>query len=242
MYNKTLYFLKKQDLVRGAFWRLRSIFLKLSFRSREKGVYQGKNIQIIGLDKVKIGKGSSLGDYLWLNVDNKGHRDKTTTVEIGEYSNIGRNNFITVGDKLTIGNYFFSSCYCSIIGASHQSSDPFVPYIIADVVDLGAGISIGTNVFMGAHSMVVGSVNIGFGSIIGAGALVNNDIPPLSVVVGNPGKVVRRYSIEKEKWVEVNELIETDMIGEDEYLKMIQQNHPSVATAYHAATERMGWL
>lgn len=242
MYKKGLVFLKKQHYLKLLFWRLRSFFLKISFYIQYKGVYKGKNIQIIGFNKVNIGKGSTLGDFFWLNINNKGYQDNIKSVQIGEYSNFGRNNFITVGDKLTIGDYFFSSCYCSIIGASHRTSNPFVPYILSDVIDLGKGIYIGTNVFMGAHSMVAGSVNIGFGSIIGARALVNQDIPPLSVVVGNPAKVIKRYSIEKKQWVGTEEFTEAEIISEDEYLNMIKKNHPSIPAPYHAATERVGWV
>lgn len=232
MYHNGLYLLK------SAYWRSKSILLKTFFITRYRGVYLGKNIQIIGLDNIEIGKGSTLGDYLWINVNN---RDNKKSVHIGKYSNIGRNNFISVGDKLTIGDYFLSSCYCSIIGASHKYTDPFTPYLVSGVT-LGKGIYIGPNVFMGAHAMVVGHVNIGFGSIIGAGALVNKDIPPLSIVVGNPARVIRRYSPSQKKWVSADKLIENDLMHEDEYLNMIKRKYPRIGSAYHAATERMGWL
>ena len=232
MYQKGINFLKI------VYWRSRSILLKLLFVTRSNGVYIGKNLQIIGLNNIEIGKGSTLGDYLWINVNN---RDNKKSVHIGEYSNIGRNNFITVGDELTIGDFFFSSCYCSIIGAHHQYTDPFIPYIVAKIA-LGSGIHIGSNVFMGAHSMVGGNVNIGFGSIIGAGSLINKDVPPLSLVVGNPARVIRRYSLAHKKWVSADELNEADIICEDEYLNMIKRKHPTIGFPYHAATERMGWL
>lgn len=232
MYKKIL------DLLKIVYWRSGSVLLKLLFNIRFKGVYIGKNTQIIGLNNIEIGTGSTLGDFLWINVNK---RDSLKSVHIGKYSNFGRNNFITVGHKLTIGDYFFSSCYCSIIGASHQYSDPFTPYIAADVA-LGKGINIGPNVFMGAHSMVIGHVNIGFGSIIGSGALVNKDVPPLSIVVGNPAKVIMRYSLALKKWVKAEDFIETNMINEDEYLRIIKSKYPSIDSPYHAASERMGWL
>ena len=242
MYKKSLVFLKKQNYLKLLFWRLRSFFLKISFYIQYKGVYKGKNIQIIGFNKVNIGKGSTLGDFFWLNINNKGYQDNIKSVQIGEYSNFGRNNFITVGDKLTIGDYFFSSCYCSIIGASHRTSDPFVPYILAEVMDLGKGIYIGPNVFMGAHSMITGSISVGFGSIIGAGTIVNQDIPPLSIVVGNPARVIRRYSIAKKEWVGDEDFDNLKMISEEDYLNMIKEKHPGIPLPYHAASERSGWI
>lgn len=234
--------LKKRKILKLIFWICRSNYLKIKFRWRFKDIYRGKDIQIIGVDKIKIGRHSSLGDYFWMNVDNNGVGDRKTSVLIGEYSNFGRNNFITVGDHMSIGDFFFSSCYCSIIGASHQASNPFKPYIVADVVDLGAGINIGSNVFMGAHSMIVGSVNIGFGSIIGSGALVTTDVPPLCVVAGVPAKVIKRYCLITKKWVDADEPVDGNIISEAEYLNMLKSSHPSIPVPYHAASVKMGWL
>jgi acetyltransferase-like isoleucine patch superfamily enzyme len=43
--------------------------------------------------------------------------------------------------------------------------------------------------------MIVPRKRIGAWSIIGAGAVIINDIPPGSVVVGNPGKVIKTKNI-----------------------------------------------
>ena len=46
-------------------------------------------------------------------------------------------------------------------------------------------------VWIGPHAVVVGGVTIGRGSRIAAGALVTFDVPPRSMVVGNPGRIVK---------------------------------------------------
>lgn len=46
-------------------------------------------------------------------------------------------------------------------------------------------------VWIGPHAVVVGSVTIGKGSRIMAGAYVTSDVPPHSLVVGNPAQIVR---------------------------------------------------
>ena len=183
------------------FFKIRSFFLKLKILLFARNVYFGKNIQIIGARKFYIGKNSTIGDSFWLNINNSGPLDSKKVVYIGSNSNIGRHNFFTVGNNLSIGDYFFSSCYCSIIGATHEISNPFKPYIISEVIDLGAGIKIGPNVFMGSHSMISGSLNIGFGSIIASGSVVVDDVPPLSVVAGNPARVIKRFCLSSRKWV-----------------------------------------
>lgn len=46
-------------------------------------------------------------------------------------------------------------------------------------------------VWVGPNAVIVGGVTVGQGSRIAAGAFVTKDIPPYSIVVGNPGKVVK---------------------------------------------------
>ena len=50
---------------------------------------------------------------------------------------------------------------------------------------------IGKRCFIGAHSMILPGVKIGDESIVAAGAIVTKDVPPRSIVAGNPAKVVR---------------------------------------------------
>lgn len=50
---------------------------------------------------------------------------------------------------------------------------------------------IGRNCFIGAHSIIMPGVRIGNECIVGSGSVVTKDVPPRSVVVGNPAKVVR---------------------------------------------------
>ncbi|WP_338844847.1 serine acetyltransferase [Massilia sp. W12] len=47
-------------------------------------------------------------------------------------------------------------------------------------------------VWIGAHAIIVGGVTIGRGSRIGAGAFVTEDVPPYSVVTGNPSSIVKQ--------------------------------------------------
>ncbi|MEY2449871.1 MAG: hypothetical protein QOH79_3347 [Acidimicrobiaceae bacterium] len=51
-------------------------------------------------------------------------------------------------------------------------------------------IRIGRNAWVGARAILLDGTDIGEGSIVGAGAVVRSRIPPHSIVVGNPAKVV----------------------------------------------------
>jgi serine O-acetyltransferase len=50
--------------------------------------------------------------------------------------------------------------------------------------------TIGDRVWIGAHAIVVGRVSVGDDALIAPGAFVNFDVPPSSVIVGNPGQIV----------------------------------------------------
>lgn len=75
-------------------------------------------------------------------------------------------------------------------------------------------ITIGNDVWIGAHTFINCSkvISIGDGAVIGAGAVVTKDVPPYSVVVGVPAKVIKyRYppdmirALLKTKWWEWSE-------------------------------------
>ena len=54
-----------------------------------------------------------------------------------------------------------------------------------------APLVIEDNCFIGARSIILKGVTIGEGSVVGAGSVVSKDVPPHSVVCGNPAKVVK---------------------------------------------------
>lgn len=80
--------------------------------------------------------------------------------------------------------------------------DPGQPTVLDEYVTIGhravvhsAHIERGSMVGIGA--VVLNGVRVGAGSIIGAGAVVTKDVPPQSLVVGIPGKVLRQLSLEE---------------------------------------------
>jgi carbonic anhydrase/acetyltransferase-like protein (isoleucine patch superfamily) len=77
--------------------------------------------------------------------------------------------------------------------------DPGQPTILEDHVTIGHravvhSAYIERGCLIGIGAIVLDGVRVGTGSIIGAGAVVTKDVPPLSLVLGIPGKVVRQIS------------------------------------------------
>lgn len=65
----------------------------------------------------------------------------------------------------------------------------------------GSPIIIGKKTWIGEGCIISSGVEIGDWSIVGAGSVVTKSIPPYSIAVGNPAKVIKKYSFEKHKWV-----------------------------------------
>ncbi len=52
-------------------------------------------------------------------------------------------------------------------------------------------IEIGDDAWLGAGCIIFPGIRIGCGAVVGAGAVVNRDVPPYTIVVGNPAKQLR---------------------------------------------------
>lgn len=60
--------------------------------------------------------------------------------------------------------------------------------------EYGKPITIGSNCWLASNVVVIGGVTIGEGCVIGAGSVVTKDIPPHSLAVGNPCRVIRQIT------------------------------------------------
>lgn len=134
-------------------------------------------------------------------------------IQVGEYSYYDGQNFTSrvshhydfIGDKLIIGKFCQIGRNVEFImnGANHQmnsvSTYPFYifkgweqePPTKKDLHYKGDTI-IGNDVWIGQNVTFLPGVHVGDGCIIGANAVVASDIPPYSVAVGNPAKVIRK--------------------------------------------------
>ena len=74
-----------------------------------------------------------------------------------------------------------------------------------------APVTIGSNVFVGHHSLILPGVTIGSNCIIGAGSIVAKDVPDNCVVAGNPAHVIKTIDEYKEKTLSSGDLVNLEV-------------------------------
>lgn len=211
--------LKKSIFIKKVYYKLLYLLKKQKYKNIGKKTYIDKSVHIIGLKNIRIGSNNIISDDTWLNVNDR--TDGKIGIEIGNNCYIGKRNFFSSSAKITLKDYFMSGINCSLLGSDHLIDEPLKPYIHTGTTN-DTSIYIGTNVRFGANVTVIGDVKIGHGSIIGANSLVLKDIPPFSIAVGNPAKVIKRYNFENKKWTTEFENL-TNFMSEDEYKVELKQ-------------------
>ena len=109
------------------------------------------------------------------------------TLDIGENvfinygTSIGSTQLIRIGPNCNIGTYvmIIDNDFHRLEPERRNERPPSAPIILED------------NVWLGARVIVLRGVTIGAGSVIGSGSVVTRDIPPRTLAVGVPAKVIR---------------------------------------------------
>jgi acetyltransferase-like isoleucine patch superfamily enzyme len=121
---------------------------------------------------------------------------------------------LVIGDRTRIGFDMVIACCGSIeIGTDVLTADrvyigdTFHEYrdVRRPVIDQGLGdpqpVRIGDGSFLGVNCAILPGVTVGEGGYVAANAVVTDDVPPHSLVVGNPARVIRRW--DGSQWVDV---------------------------------------
>lgn len=116
-------------------------------------------------------------------------------IDYGKPVAIGESCFIQQGctffgrGGITIGNGVFIGPKCNLITINHdvnpdnRSATYSRPIVIED------------KVWIGINSTILSGVRIGYGSIVGAQSVVTHDVPPMTIVAGNPAKIIKKIEL-----------------------------------------------
>jgi acetyltransferase-like isoleucine patch superfamily enzyme len=156
-------------------------------------------LSALGKDGISIGDNSGIGAFSRLIVsttwNNPGAYIKIgKSVGIGEYAYLGGAGGLEIGDECIIGQYF--SCHPE----NHIFENTDVS--IRHQGTIRKGIKIGNNCWIGSKVSVLDGVEIGEGSVVAAGSVVNKSFPAGSVIGGVPAKLLKsRFQTEKQELI-----------------------------------------
>jgi acetyltransferase-like isoleucine patch superfamily enzyme len=111
------------------------------------------------------------------------------SVQIGSML-LGYGDREDLAGRIHLGKGVRIAPYVIMIGGDHNFDDPDTPIHQQGIHK--APIIIEDDVWIASRVNITAGVTIGRGSVVGAGAVVTADVPPYSVAVGVPARVVRR--------------------------------------------------
>lgn len=146
-------------------------------------------LDVLPFRKFSVGNYSVIEDQACIN---NGMGD----VIIGENVTVGI-GCVVIG-PVQIGNNVILAQYIGISGLNHGYVDINVP-IRDQKCNVGL-ITIGDDCWIGTNAVITAGVTIGKHSVVAAGSVVTKDVPPYTVVGGNPARILRQYNEKTGTW------------------------------------------
>lgn len=169
-------------------------FVNPFYHKKGKGacIRRRTRMDIVPWNKFELGSYSTIEDFSAIN-------NGVGSVIIGDRTKIGLSN--TIIGPVTIGNDIRLAQNITLSGLNHNYQDVNIPIHLQGVST--SPIVIEDETWIGANVVVLAGVKVGRHSIIAAGSVVTKDIPPYSVAVGNPARVLKKYNPETKIWEKV---------------------------------------
>ncbi|MBD1916313.1 MULTISPECIES: acyltransferase [Cyanophyceae] len=178
-----------------------NVFRKILSRNKPTSVdFLGSNSEIRGsIDKrsknslIKIGDDSLIEGFLVTETDG-------SSITIGNNTYIGGSTILDCVVSISIGDDVLVSYGCVFADSDNHSTR----YSIRrkDLADWRQGkhdwtttksspITVSNGAWIGTHAIILKGVTIGEGAIVGAGSVVTKDVPPWTIVAGNPARIIQ---------------------------------------------------
>lgn len=198
-------------MARMGFWMLRGAMVRWRFGSAKGLFLIGKGVTIRQASYIHVGRNFIAQDHCEINgLSQKGlvFGDKVTIgsyaiirptnlyggeagvgLKVGTNSSIGPYAYIGCSGYIEIGDNVMMSPRVSIYSENHNFSETEIPMIEQGVTR--SFVKIEDDCWLAANSVILAGVTVGKGSVVAAGSIVTKDVPPYSIVAGNPAKIIK---------------------------------------------------
>lgn len=130
----------------------------------------------------------ALGPWCWIGADNK-LRAHEGNVRLGPKVVLGSGNVVNAYLDVEIGRNTLLGDWIYVCDFDHRHDRVDIPIKKQGLVK--TPVRIGEDVWVGEKASILRGADIGAGCVVASQALVRDTIPPFSIVVGSPGRVVR---------------------------------------------------
>ncbi|MBO7438014.1 MAG: acyltransferase [Bacteroidaceae bacterium] len=181
----------------------RRVYWSGKFGSVDGKITIGKNVTFQNPDTLHFGKGVTVGkNSYFLPLKRFAGIDYTPKITVGDRCWIGIRNSFACINSIEIGNDVLFAGYVHITDHSHGFEDIDTPVMKQPLTSKG-GVVIEDECWLGFGCEILSGVHIGRHSVVAAHAVVTKDVPPFSVVAGNPAKIIKQYDPETKEWKSV---------------------------------------
>lgn len=110
---------------------------------------------------------------------------KAVNLKLGRECFVGSGVRLALHDRIDLGNNVVINDGCVLLTASHDINDPDWKHVKAPIV-------LEDYAWVATNSIILPGVTIGYGAVVGAGAVVTKDVPAYCVVGGNPARILKQ--------------------------------------------------
>lgn len=148
-------------------------------------VFFGRRVEL----KARVGHGNlELGPWCWIGNDNK-LRAHEGNLRLGPKVVMGRDNVVNTYLDIEIGTNALLGDWIYICDFDHIYDRLDIPIKAQGLVK--TPVRVGADVWVGEKASILRGADVGSGSVVASQALVKDKIPPFSIVVGTPARVIR---------------------------------------------------
>lgn len=186
---------------------IRRLLTAIRFHSlkRKLGSYNTRfnimgDITITHPECIYLGKNVGIGGNTYLGpVTRYAGISYNPKIIIGEGTWVGKNCSIAAIDKVEIGKHVLFAGHVHITDHSHGYEDINMPIAPQPLISKGPVI-IEDDCWLGFSCEILSGVHIGKHCVVAARSVVTKDVPPYSIVAGNPARIVKRYNNGTKQW------------------------------------------